>query len=223
MNTDNIQYNTQKNHLVISEYGRNIQNMIYAVRDIEDDEKRQRLAEAIVDLMYQMNPSGRNNPEYKLKLWRHMFRIADYDLNVSPPEGDVPTPENTRITPKNIEYPSSVRKFRHYGQNVQILIEKAIAMTDDEKRSEFVMIIAAYMKLAYRTWNREHFVSDDVIKQDLYNMSGGKIQISEDDNIVVTAPMPSSNQHRRRQSKGGKKGRSNRSGSNRRGGGRKRR
>ena len=223
MNTDNIQYNTEQKPLIISEYGRNIQNMIHAVSKIEDDDKRQRLAEAIVDLMHQMNPAGRNNPEYKLKLWRHMFRIAEYDLNVLPPDGEIPTPENTRITPKTIEYPSSVRKFRHYGQNVQILIDKAVNMADDEKRSEFVMIIAAYMKLAYRTWNREHFVSDDVIKQDLYNMSGGKIQISEDDNIVVTAPMPSGGPSRRKSSKGRKNRSGGRSGSNRRGGGRKRR
>ncbi len=221
MSTENIQYNTQKDHLVISEYGRNIQNMIAAVKAIEDDATRQEYAEAIVDLMHQMNPAGKNNPEYKTKLWRHMFRIADYDINVVPPDGEIPTPENTKISPRKIEYPSNVKKFRHYGQNVQVLIEKAIAMEDEEKKAEFVMIIAAYMKMAYRTWNREHFVSDDVIKQDLYNMSGGKIQISDDDNIVVTAPMPSNYQQRKRKSHGRKGGRS---GSNRnRGGGRRRR
>ena len=87
------------------------------------------------------------------------------------------------------------------------------------------MIIAAYMKLAYRTWNREHFVSDDVIKQDLFKMSGGKIQISEDDNRVVTAPMPSSNQHRRRKGGKGRKGSGSYRGGGRGGnrGGRKRR
>ena len=196
--TENITYNTQMDNLIIPEYGRNIQNMIAFVKEIDDDKKRQEYAEAIVDLMHQMHPTGKNNPEYKAKLWRHMFRIADYDLNVKPPEGDVPTPENTKITPDTINYPSSVRKFRHYGQNVQELIAKAIEMEDDEKRKEFVMIIAAYMKLAYRTWNREHFVSDDVIKQDLFKMSQGKIQISDDDSIVVTAPMPSHNSRYKR-------------------------
>ena len=200
--TENITYNTQMDHLVIPEYGRNVQNMIEYVKKIEDDAKRQEFAEAIVDLMHQMHPVGKNNPEYKAKLWRHMFRIANYDINVKPPEGEVPTPENTRITPDTIEYPSSVRKFRHYGQNVQELVEKAMAMEDEEKKKEFVMIIAAYMKLAYRTWNREHFVSDDVIKQDLFKMSEGKIQISDDDNIVVTAPMPSNNPRFKRKNSG---------------------
>ena len=87
-------------------------------------------------------------------------------------------------------------------------------MEDGEKREEFVMIIAAYMKLAYRTWNREHFVSDDVIKQDLHTMSEGQITISEDDSIIVTAPMPSSNQFKRR--KGGGRNNNGRRGSNHR-------
>lgn len=74
-----MEYNSQKDHLVISEYGRNVQNMIYTVRKEEDPEKRQRMADALIELMHQMNPADRNNPDYKEKLWRHLFRIADYD------------------------------------------------------------------------------------------------------------------------------------------------
>ena len=225
MSTENMLYNSQMDNLVISEYGRNIQNMIHKIKDMEDEVKRQEYAEAIVDLMHQMHPTDKNNPDSKTKLWHHLFKIAGYDIKVVPPDGKIPTPENTKIELKEVVYPATLRKNRHYGKNVQTLIEKAVQMEDDEKRAEFVMIIAAYMKLAYRTWNREHFVSDEVIKQDLHKMSGGKIQISEDDNIIVTAPMPSSSQHRRRKSSKGRKGSggyrsNNRGGSSR---GRKRR
>ena len=205
MSTDNMMYNSQLENLVIPEYGRNIQNMINAVRELEDKDKRQRLAEAIVDLMHQMHPTDKHNPEYKNKLWKHLFRIANYDIDVTTPDGVVPTPETTLITPLKIEYPDSLRRYRHYGRNVQTLIDKAVAMEDGEKKEEFVMIIASYMKLAYRTWNREHFVSDDVIKQDLYALSGNTIQISEDDNIIVKAPMPSNYPNRGR-SKNNRKG-----------------
>ena len=196
-------------NLVISEYGRNIQNMIIAIKDMEDGPKKQEYAEAIVDLMHQMHPTDKNNPDSKIKLWHHLFKIAGYDISVTPPDGNIPTPDNTRIQNVAVEYPENLRKYRHYGKNVQVLVERAMKMEDDEKREEFVMIIAAYMKLAYRTWNREHFVSDDVIKQDLNKMSGGTIEISDDDNIVVTAPMPSANQYRRRNQSKGRKGSSN--------------
>lgn len=220
MSTENMLYNSQMDNLVISEYGRNIQNMIFAIKDMEDDKKRQDYAEAIVDLMHQMHPTDKNNPDSKIKLWHHLFKIAGYDIKVTPPDGEIPTPESTKIEKTTVSYPETLRKYRHYGKNVQVLVEKAVEMEDDEKREEFVMIIAAYMKLAYRTWNREHFVSDEVIKQDLLAMSGGKIQISDDDNIVVTAPMPSSNQYRRRKPTKGRKNSSNYRSNNRNSGGR---
>lgn len=220
MSTENMLYNSQMDLLVISEYGRNIQNMIHSIKDMEDDKKRQEYAEAIVDLMHQMHPTDKNNPDSRVKLWRHLFKIAGYDINVTPPDGNIPTPENTYIEPTQVIYPETLRKFRHYGSNVQVLVQKAMEMEDEEKKKEFVMIIAAYMKLAYRTWNREHFVSDEVIKQDLASMSGGTILISEDDNIVVTAPMPSQNQFKRRKSNKGGGRRNNNYRSNNRNNGR---
>ena len=66
--------------------------------------------------------------------------------------------------------------------------------------------IAAYMKLAYKTWNREHYVSDEIIKADLRALSKGQLVIPEDqslDNLV------SKNAHRRRggsSNSGGKRG-----------------
>lgn len=224
MSTENMQYNSQMDFLIIPEYGRNIQNMILSIKDMEDGKKRQEYASAIIDLMHQMHPTDKNNPDSRIKLWHHLFKIADYDIDVLPPDGVKPTPETTRIAPINIEYPENLRKFRHYGKNVQVLVEKAMKMEDGEKKDEFIMIIAAYMKLAYRTWNREHFVSDEVIKQDLNSMSNGTITISEEDSIIVTAPMPSSNQYRRK--KGGKNRKNNnnnRSRNSGRGGGTNRR
>jgi hypothetical protein len=35
------------------------------------------------------------------------------------------------------------------------------------------------MKLAYKNWNRDHYVNDEIIKSDLVAMSGGKIEIPE--------------------------------------------
>ncbi|MFT6807408.1 MAG: hypothetical protein ACJA01_000628 [Saprospiraceae bacterium] len=197
-----MEYNSQKGNLVISEYGRNIQKMIYAVREMEDTEKRQRLAEAIVGLMHQMSSGDRNNPDYRQKLWRHLFRIADYKLEVEAPEGIDISPESNDINVQPISYPDGVRKNRHYGKYVQVLIEKALGMEPGEKRDEFTMIIAYYMKLAYRTWNREHFVSDEVIKQDLLKMSKGELALGSDETIEVNVPMPSRHSNTRGRNNG---------------------
>lgn len=207
MSTENMLYNSQMDHLVISEYGRNVQNMIMKIKEEKDYIKRQQYAEAIVNLMHQMHPTDKHNPDSRTKLWHHLFKIANWDIHVTPPEGINPTPDQKVITPQDIVYPEGIRKNRHYGKNVQVLIEKAVKMEDSEKKEEFVMIIAAYMKLAYRTWNKEHFVSDDVIKQDLHKMSEGQITISEDDQINLSVSIPSYN--KRRKGGGGKGGRRN--------------
>ncbi len=181
-----MEYNSQKDLLIISEYGRNVQNLIYHAKSIENQEERQHFVETLIDLMQQMNPSNKNSIEYREKLWRHLFRIADYEINVIPPSGVVPTPESSHVSPSNLVYPHVQRKFRHYGMNVKEMLKKAESMEDQEMQQEFLMVIASYMKLAYRTWNREHFVSDDIIKADIKTMSNGKLQLPDDATIDIS-------------------------------------
>lgn len=180
---NNIEYNSQKEKLTIPEYGRNVQNLIFYAKAIKDDEERQHFAEAIIDLMHQMNPAHRNNQEYKEKLWRHFFRIADFDIDVKPPNGEVPNPESSKLAPERVEYPNRDYNYRHYGNNVKSMITKAMAMEDKEKRDEFAETIGAYMKLAYRTWSKEHYVSDEIIRDDIKKLSKGILVLDEEKSL----------------------------------------
>ena len=186
MEAHKMEYNSQRDNLVIAEYGRNIQNLLNYVVNIEDDEERQNYANRMVALMLQMNPQSKNLAEYKDKLWRHAFMITDYKLNVNTPSGEVPQETERRLKPQQLAYPKGKSRFRHYGHNVQDMIDKAIAMEDEEKKSAFVTVIASYMKLAYQTWNREHYVNDEIIKKDLHELSGGKLQVAENVSIDYT-------------------------------------
>lgn len=60
------------------------------------------------------------------------------------------------------------------------------------------------MKLAYRTWGKEQFVNDELIKADLKKISQGVLDVAEDASIDsyknVTAP--GGNSQRRKQYKG---------------------
>ncbi|GIV31410.1 MAG: hypothetical protein KatS3mg029_0761 [Saprospiraceae bacterium] len=172
-----MEYNSSKEPLIIPEYGRNIQNLIKYCKTIEDKKLRQAVAERIIILMEQINPNHRNIEDYEDRLWRHFFKIADYDIDVVPPSGVVPTREESVKKPDKIPYPKKDAQFRHYGSNVQKLIEKAIAMEDGPKKQAFVEVIASYMKLAYKTWNREHFVNDEQIIEDLEHLSKGKLKV----------------------------------------------
>lgn len=181
--TDGMEYNSAREDLIIPEYGRNVQKLINHAKTIEDPAHRQKFVEAVVDLMQQMHPQSRSIDDYRDRLWKHVFRIAKYELDAVPPNGKKPRPEDSKKRPEKVAYPVMEAKYRHYGHNVQQLIKKALSMPEGPKRDGFVAVIGSYMKLAYRTWNKEHYVSDDVIKGDLETLSGG--QLSLDDNTSI--------------------------------------
>jgi hypothetical protein len=166
-------------------------------------EERQRVVEEIVELINQLNPQTKNVLEYKQKLWRHVFKMADYDLDVIHPYGANPTEEDNSFKPSKVPYPQHEFNWRHYGYNIRVMIDKALKMEEGPIRQGFVETILSYMKLSYRTWNKEHFVSDDIIISDLAVMSGSKLSVDQDHTIqvVTKSNSPISNVNTFRQQK----------------------
>jgi hypothetical protein len=178
--THDMQYNSQLPHLIIPEYGRNVQQLIEHAKGIENRDARRAFVEKIVDLIQQLYPQSRNIDDYRDKIWRHILHIAKYQLDLTLPNGEIARPEDAVKRPDIVPYPSIQLSFRHYGINVKQLIAKALKMEEGAKKNEFVDVIGAYMKLAYRTWNKEHFVSDEAIKTDLALLSEGKLRMDEE-------------------------------------------
>ncbi|MDA8692576.1 DUF4290 domain-containing protein [Saprospiraceae bacterium] len=213
-------YNSQEDLLIISEYGRNVQNLVRHCKTIEDDKDRQQFAEQLVELMYQMNPQSKNVLEYKAKLWKHLFKIAEYDINVTPPNLPIPTVIEDELKPEKLEYPVKEREFRHYGHNVRLLMEKAIGMEEGPIKQEFVEVIGSFMKLAYKNWNREHYVSDEIILEDLHSLSKGKLKVEENRSLDTLTAAVRHKTHRRRPSnsksnnRGGRRNNNNRNNKN---------
>lgn len=176
-----MDYNTAKGDIVIPEYGRNIQLLIEHAKTIEDKVERQAFIETVVDLMQRLHPQTRNVEDYIAKLWSHVFRIADYDLDVEPP-CEILSREEVYKRPEQLPYPTNDVRYRHYGRNVQEMVRKAAAMEDDEMQEDYVQVIGSYMKMAYKTWNREN-VSDEMIRKNLVKISDGELQLEEDANI----------------------------------------
>lgn len=170
-----MEYNAEKEKLKIPEYGRNIQNLIYHAKTIEDQKEQQIFIEEIVELMKKMKIGNKVSPEYKDKIWMHVYKIADYELTAIPPNGIIPEPKPADFKPEKLNYPTSEKHFRHYGHFIHSLIDKAIELEPSLKKDQFVALIGAYMKLAYKTWNPEHYVNDKIIMQELYEMSNKQL------------------------------------------------
>jgi Domain of unknown function (DUF4290) len=182
MPTD-IAYNTSHEHLIMPEYGRNVQQLVRHAQQIQDPAYRQQFCEEIIDLIQQLYPQAKNVEDYRSKLWQHLFHIAKYNLDVVTPTGVVPTPETARKKPERVPYPQQDTRFRHYGNNLHKLILRARDMDAGTIKDGFVHTIGSYMKLAYKTWNREHYVSDEVIKNDLDILSNGRLSLDENSRI----------------------------------------
>ena len=173
-------YNTQKKHLIIREYGRNTQNLINHAKGIEDREERQSYVEKVVELIMSMHPLTRNLEDYRLKIWSHVLMMANYELDVDIPD-NLPDARFKR-QPDKVQYPKNTRKLRHYGRNVRIMIEKAKRMEDPEQQQAYIVIIGSYMKMSYKTWNREN-VNDEVIFQEFAKIANYELEIPEGTNI----------------------------------------
>ncbi len=180
MNNLDIEYNTERPDIQFPEYGRSIQEMLFHAKSIESPQKRQKTIESIIGLMIQLGPQGnRNMDDYREKLWNHIFALTNYELEVTVPNGIVIRREEDRAIPQPLGYPKTATRMRHYGNSVHALIQKAIDMPEGPKREGLVEVIASYMKLAYKTWNKEHYVSDDIVKEDLEILSNGQLLLHE--------------------------------------------
>lgn len=175
-NVDNMEYNTTRNHLTIREYGRHIQKMAEYVLTIEDKDKRQKNAEALVELMGFLNPQLKNVEDFRHKLWDHLFLITDFKLEVDSPY-PIPTRETLRPKPDPLPYPKRYPKYNHLGKNIEIVIDKALSEENPEKRQGFANSIAYYMKLTYSNWHRE-LVHDDNIQTELSSITDGELEFN---------------------------------------------
>ena len=180
-----MNYNSNRSFLLYPEYGRNVQEMIRSIRHEEDPRKRQSMANAIVSLMGHLAPGPKNGSDIRPKLWKHFFAIAEYQIDVVSFEGIRYEAEESNIRPVPVAYPPTCETYRHYGNHVRKLIEKASQMEDGPKKSYLISLIGSYMKMAYKTWNKDHFVSDEGILKDLKALSKGKVHIEDETSLDV--------------------------------------
>ena len=176
-----MEYNTTRNHLAIREYGRHVQKMAEYLLTIEDDKKRQKNAETVIELMGMLNPHLRNIEDWRHKLWDHLFLISDFKLKVESPY-PIPTRETLEQKPDPLPYPKRKPRFRHFGKNLEKIIARAIEEEDPETKEGLIQYIGHYMKLAYASWHKEN-MHDDMISAELAEMTDGQLHYKNDHSI----------------------------------------
>lgn len=182
-----MQYNTTRGKLLLPEYGRNVQNMIRHAMEIENREERQRAAQAIIEVMGQLNPHLRDVDDFRHKLWTHLFIMSDFQLDVDSPY-EIPKKEMLDEKPQSMEYPKSRIRYGHYGQYTQKILESAKDIESEEEREYMTSKMGNFMKRQFLSHNNSA-VENNVIAEQLNELSQGTLKIENPDELITTKQM----------------------------------
>ena len=177
IDTCKLLYNTERVRLYVPEYGRNVQKMVDYLKTIEDREKRNEQARAIIKVMEILNPSVHIQDDYEHKLWDHLFIISGFDLDVDAPY-PMPAPESLNDRPQPVPLNSKPIKANHYGRNIESIIDLIAEQEDGEGKTAMIRSLAIYMRQQYLIWNKDT-VADERIFQDIEKLSDYRIKVPE--------------------------------------------
>ncbi len=173
-----MDYNTQRQQLILPEYGRTIQKMIDYCRTIEDLEERAKAAHSIIAIMGNMNPHLRDVADFKHKLWDHLALMSEFSLNIDWP---YPLPDVNLINekPEKLPYSDGKFRFRHYGKFIEEILNKINDFENPEEKQALVEIMANHMKRSYMVWKKEA-IPDAIVFKELALITRGAVEIPED-------------------------------------------
>ena len=200
MKIEGLDYNTQREKLVLPEYGREVQDMVNFCVKLPTKEERQRCAETIISIMDRMNRQNQENNDLVQKLWDHLALMADFKLDIDYPF-DVTQAKKMSSRPEPMKYPMSKIPVRHYGKMMFEMFEKLKNMEEGEERNELICIIANQMKRSLMQWG--HGSSDnEKVASDLAHYTDGKVQLDLDtfrfEKINARDLMPTRNNKKKR-------------------------
>ena len=177
VDTCKLLYNTERVRLYIPEYGRNVQKMVDYLKTIEDREKRNEQARAVIKVMEIIYPAVHLQDNYEQKLWDHLHIISGFTLDVDSPY-PAPAPESLNDKPQMVPINKKPVKATHYGRNIENIIELIAETEEGDSKTAMIRALGVYMRQQYLIWNKDT-VSDETILQDIVKLSDNRIQIPE--------------------------------------------
>lgn len=177
MEIKGLDYNTQRQKLVMPEYGREIQKMVDLAISLPTKEERMRCAQAIINQMENKTPQLRDTSNYQQTLWDHLYLMSQKQLDIDWPF-DVTGAERIHTKPQPLKHPNAnpQSQVRHYGRLMMEMFEKLKTMPAGNERDELVRLTANQMKRDLATWGHGS-MDDEKVADDLARYTDGAIQI----------------------------------------------
>ena len=193
MNIKGLDYNTQREKLIMPEYGREIQKMVEYACELPTKEERLKCAKTIIRQMETKNPQLLDNVDYEQTLWDHLYLMSHRELEIDWPY-DVSEADKILAKPKPMKLPNSKIKLRHYGLLVEELFEQLKKMPAGEERDALVRKTANQMKRDLTEWGHGS-IDDERVASDLARFTDGIIQLDLNnfvfDKVILSDKNPS--------------------------------
>ena len=199
MNIEGLDYNTQREKLLMPEYGREIQKMIDHAVSLPDKAERLKCAKTIVRLMESKNPQLHESTDYEQTLWDHLYLMSHQQLDIDWPF-DVSEAEKILSKPAPMGLPQGNTHLRHYGHLLEEVFDKLKTMPEGEERDELVRLTANQMKRNLAAWGHGS-MDDEKVADDLARFTDGKIQIDLNTFRFDNIPMSAGNENGKRNGK----------------------
>ena len=175
MDIKGLDYNTQREKLIMPEYGREIQKMIAYACELPTKEERLKCAQAIIRQMETRNPLLKDNTNYEQTLWDHLYLMSHRELDIDWPY-DISGADKILSKPQPMKLPKERVKLRHYGRLVEELFEKLKTMPAGEERDALTFYTANQMTRDLATWGHGS-MDDERVANDLAHFTDGIIQL----------------------------------------------
>ena len=175
MDIKGLDYNTQREKLIMPEYGREIQKMVEYACELPTKEERLKCAKTIIRQMENKNPQLSENADYEQTLWDHLYLMSHRELDIDWPF-DVSEADKILSKPEPMKLPNSNIRLRHYGHLVEELFEQLKTMPAGEERDALVRKTANQMKRDLATWGHGS-MDDERVASDLARFTDGIIQL----------------------------------------------
>ena len=175
MDIKGLDYNTQRQQLLLPEYGREIQRMVDHAVTLPTKEERLKCARTIVRLMETKVPHIRDNSDYEQTLWDHLYLMSNKQLDIDWPF-DVSEAEKFLSKPNPLPLPQGNIRQRYYGNLVSELLEQLQTMPAGDERDELTRLTANQMKRDLTLWGNGTN-DDEKVASDMAYLTNGAIQI----------------------------------------------
>ena len=103
--------------------------------------------------------------------------IADFDIDIDSPY-EIPTRDIITSKPEAMDYNQTPIEARHYGRNIENMIQVIAAKEDDQMKDAMIKALASYMRQQYLIWNKDT-VSEETIYNDIRILSKGKLIVPD--------------------------------------------